>query len=278
MTTASHLRSCRLLLALAGALLLALASNAVSRAQAASFGGLGRLGESVISKGTEGKPGQVNATISDGFAVNDKTGEFFIADEYEAGGHYYVHLQKFGKKGELLAENKIKVAGEGTTSVAGVAVDPSYPSGARVYLLLAEERPVRPEKYELKLEKLEEKNTALKAKIAKAKEKGEPTGGYEGELKQVEKEEKEVEQEGLTRNPEAPAASKLYAFSSTVVEKGGVKELSEEAEITGEEAFKTQVPGVAPKENKAPLLLPAGIAVDPSTHDVLIAARQNESE
>ncbi len=75
------------------------------------------------------------------------------------------------------------------------------------------------------------------------------------------------EEEGfLIRNPEAPAAAAVYEYSTT---PSGSKLVGQE--IAGEAALATE------GEGKAPLLFPTGIAVDPATHDVVIAGRQNES-
>jgi PKD repeat protein len=287
MTHASHPTHRCLPLALAGALLLLIALVAASPAEAV-YGGLGVVGTKITS-GTGGLHGQVNAEgrpHGHALAVNPETGQFYIADELqpEAGKPTVAaRVQEFSPKGEFLAENQVKYPlreGSSVERVGGLAVDPTL---KRVYLLLGEERIEDKPKIEKELEKLEEKSTRTEAaitkkkeQIAKAKSKGEPTALLEQELKALEKQlkEEEAQEEKLKaeeepRDPGDFAASDLYSFSTEI---SGEK-LKEPHLLTDAEVLNS-----ASEEPKVALLYPAGIAVDPKTHDVVILGQQDESE
>jgi PKD repeat protein len=286
MTHASHPTHRCLPLALAGALLLLIALVAASPAEAV-YGGLGVVGTKITS-GTEGHHGQVNPEgrpHGHALAVNPETGQFYIADELqpEAGKPTVAaRVQEFSPKGEFLAENQVKYPlreGSPVERVGGLAVDPTL---KRVYLLLDEERIEDKPKIEKELEKLEEKSTRTEAaitkkkeQIAKAKSKGESTAQLEQELKELEKQlkEEEAQEEKLKaeeepRDPGDFAASDLYSFSTEI---SGEK-LKEQHLLTDAEVLNS-----ASEEPKASLLYPAGIAVDPATHDVVILGQQDES-
>lgn len=220
------------LLAAASVLVAAVALGLCAASPArASYGGVGPV-NAALEAGFEGKAKQIDVRGEHSFAVDERTGAFFVADTYWKGEQQYAHLQEFSSSGSFVGQESIKLpeptgitpvekeeeAGERVT-VGGLAVDPEAEGGERVYLLLVRERP------------------------------------DEEELGHV------------TRNPEAPAAAELYAFS-TAVEKG---KLADKQELLDEKTLKTF------EEGKGPLLFPQGIAVDPKTHDVLILARQNES-
>lgn len=205
-------------------------------ARASTYGGLGAVGHALKS-GEAGGSGELGPYVTRGFAVDQKTGDIFLADTYlEAETEtLYAHIQELSPSGTVLGEAKLKLtkpevgktpaeeellAGE-RVSVGGLAVDPNASGGERLYLLLVRERP-----------------------------------------------EDEEEKGFVIRNPEAPAAAAVYAFSTTPSKTG---KLATPTLLASEEKLATE------GEGKAPLLFPSGIAVDPATHDVMISGRQNES-
>jgi PKD repeat protein len=274
-------------LALLSALVL-LGALALAPSAGAVYGGLGPVGTKV-STGTEGKPGQVNpGGLAHGhaFAVNAATGQFYIGDELsltvEGKKQTFARVQAFNARGEFLAENRIKMRTREEVPierVSGLAVDSA---AKHVYLLLAEERIENKPKVEKELENLEAKSTATekaiakkKEQIAKAKAKGESTGTLEAELAALEKQLKEEEaQEAKLKAEEEPrdaadyAASDLWVFSTEI---GGEK-LKEQSLLTGSEVL-----SAGSEEAKASLLFPAGIGVDPKTHDIVIVGQQDQS-
>jgi PKD repeat protein len=85
--------------------------------------------------------------------------------------------------------------------------------------------------------------------------------------------ERESEVEQPVFDPEAPVATRLYAFSTEP--KAGVLEPASGTTaglVVGEKTL-----GSASEEAGVPLLDPKGIAVDPQTHDVLILGQQDVS-
>ena len=71
-------------------------------------------------------------------------------------------------------------------------------------------------------------------------------------------------------DPEAPVAAELYAFSTTALEPATG---TDAGLLAGETTL-----GALSEEAGVPLLDPHGIAVDPTTHDVLILGQQDESK
>ncbi len=250
-------------LAAALALLLAIALAAASRAQAVPYGGLGPVG-STITSGTGGGHGQVNPNREHAFVVDPETGDLFIADELQEKEKFVSRLQEFSATGGFLAENRIKL--RVTERLGGLAIDPRAKSGERVYMLLDEERPEESEKIEEKIEKVEEKIAKAEEKLSKAKEKAEKEA-LEKEIQELQAELAKLEGELPVFDPGELAAAELLAFSTTPS-----KEKLPEQTLTGREVLQPDS-----EEGKVPLLHPGGIAVDPKTHDVIIAGQQDES-
>jgi PKD repeat protein len=263
-----------LLAFLYGPLLIAALSWA-SPAGASTYGGLGALGTK-LNTGTEGKPGQLNPggqAHGHAFTVDSETGQIFIADEFTSvvegkRPQTFARLQSFNSKGEFVSENRVKFETREELPderVGGLAVDPV---SKRVYLMLSEERPEAKPKVEKELEKLEEKSLKTEQQIAKAKEKGEPTAALEKQLKEEEAEEAKLRAEEEVRDPGAFAAADIYSFST---ESSGEK-LKEQTLLTNSEVLNS-----SSEAAKAALLDPAGITVDPKTHDVIVLGQQDES-
>ncbi len=257
------------------------------------YGGLGPLG-TTIKSGSAGGHGEVNPggqAHGHAFAVDTKTGDLFVADEVtvvESGKkHIYGRLQEFGPTGEFLAENRIKFKTRKEEEeeviverVGGLAVDPER--GGHVYLLLAEQRRENKQEIEEKLNQLEKESTKtekeieeVEKKITKAKEKSEPTAALEAELKQLKEKlaEERTEEVKLGKEEEAldsdlSSASDLYSFST----EASAGELKEKKTVAESALLKS-----ASEEQRASLLLPSGIAVDPKTGDVLVLGQQNEA-
>lgn len=291
----------RRLCTLAIALVATVSLLAAASAHAGSvYGGLGSVGS--LSAGTEGKPGQINpggltpggAPHSHAFASNPETGEFYIADQLKTVEKektvYYARVQAFGAKGEFLAENRVKLnqraaefggEPEPYERIGGLAVDPQE---HKVYLLINEQRLENKLAVEKKLVELEKREKTLEneihsheTKIAKASEPEKKK--LEEELTQLKKElaavpgeEAALENEEEALDPNFEAATALLSFSTEVKEK----KLESQKEIvkgSGAKSFES-----ASEAQRVSLLSPAGIAVDPKTHDIIIVGEQNESK
>jgi len=86
--------------------------------------------------------------------------------------------------------------------------------------------------------------------------------------------ERKTEEEQPVFDPEAPVAAELYAFSTQVDAAGELEPAAGTTAglLAGEKAL-----GSLSEEAGVPLLHPHGIAVDPTTHDVLILGQQDIS-
>jgi len=271
--------------------LVALSGASCAWAVGGVYGGLGAVG-SALSSGSAGEHGQISPEgppNEHAFAVDTQTGEFFIADELlvegEDGPRLFVRLQAFNSQGDFLAENRIKVKERAEEEysypderLGGLAVDPALD---RVYLLLDEERVTNKPEVEKALERLERESLKvereakpIRNKLTKAQEPG--RAKLEEELKALEERLAENAREETTLRGEERAldaedfsAADLYAFSTKV----GAEKLKGKTLVAGSEllASASEVP-------RAALLAPSGIAVDPSTHDVLILGQQNEAQ
>lgn len=278
-------------LAAAASLLAALAAAPAAAGEV--YGGLGPVG-TTIKSGTAGGHGEVNPggqVHGHAFAVDTKTGDLFTADEVtvvESGhNHVYARIQEFSPTGEFLAENRIKLKLRKEEEqeviaerVGGLAVDPEH---GHVYLLLAEQRREYKLEIEEKLAQVVKESKATEreieeteTKLTKAKNKGEPTAQLEAELKALKEklthesaEETKLEKEEEALDAEFSSAAELYSFST---EANNRDELKEEKLIADSELLKS-----ASEEQRASLLAPSGIAVDPKTGDVLILGQQNEA-
>jgi len=225
MRPARHLRNRCLLPALGGALVLALffALGGGSARAESIFGGLGHTGAG-IKAGTGA--GQVNPTGDHNFAVDPTTGDLFIADEVrkpvEVKGVTqelnFARVQQFTPKGELIAENSVRLTEVNEAELGGIALDSAE---KRLYLLVDVKR--------------------------------------------------ELEQEPPIFDAEAKAADTIYSYA---LGKGLERHL-----LTKEAAGAGEGGELRPfsESPKVPLLAPAGIAVDPTTHDVVILGQQDES-
>jgi PKD repeat protein len=263
-----------MLLALAAsALLLGVLLTAAQAHAAGVYGALGKLGE--VKFGEGGSPGEINTGGRYGFVADPKTGDLFLTDIFEKTEGKtpvrYARVQELDSKGKALSETRIELPAkvvegeekiEANISSLQLAVDSER---ERVYLLVVDERPELSEHIEDKIEKLEEKLETLEKELAVAKGKKETV-----KVAQLEKEIAEVRSELAAIgyfDPTIPAAAELYSVSF----KSG--KLTEEKLLTGRTALKPFV-----NERRVPLLYPSGLAVDPTTHDVLITGQWEEGE
>lgn len=266
MSHARHLTPRCLLPALAGALLL-IAGPGSDHARAAEpvFGGLGRVGATVIKPGTGGTHGQVSASASHNFAVDAKNGDFFIAEDFEEEGHNAERIQEFGQKGEFLAENRVKLATRAGSGLGGITVDAER---NRVYMLVTEVRPEESEAIQAKIETKEAQVEKKEEQIKKKEEKGESVTELKAEVATLRSEIKKLEEELPVFDPGLKAAGQIWSFST----EASAEKLKEQKLFTSSEVLKTRS-----EEAKAPLLDPAGITVDPNSHDLVLLGQQDES-
>lgn len=250
-----------LLPALAGALL----AGVLAPSAGAAYGGLGAVG-SAIKPGSGGGHGEVNPSGATGhnFAVDPSTGDMYIAEEFTETEE---RLQKFGSKGEFLAENRIKVTSANGSRVGGIAVDSV---NQRVYLLIADVRQLENEAKREQLEKKEETLFTKEEQLKKAEEKKEEAKVKElkEQIAKLEEEIAKLEEELPVFDEEATAAGELWSFS-TVVKEGA---LEKPKALVKKETFLPYS-----EEQKGSLLHPTGIAVDPTTHDIVISGQEDES-
>ena len=260
----------------------------------AGYGGLGHLGS--IQPGEEQK--HVEVASAHGFVVNPADGSYFIADQTKKG---VIRVQKFGEKGEFLAEGPVTATLAPGASVGGLAIDPEK---KRVYLLVDAPRPGERneavvnklneeiEKLEAKAGALETARTANEEKAAKYKKEieekkpnqkeleeklkstEEKIAGETAEIKKDEEAEEKKREEIPPFDAEAPAAAALLAFSTeatgtTLPAAAGTSNgvVVEEKELLP--SFEGE------HEDTVPLLEPRGIAVDAKTHDVVIVGQQD---
>ncbi len=255
MTPASHLRHLRVRLTLLLAAAVALGALC-SPVAYASYGGLGRVDEAIIQSGTEGNHGQVNPGTKPAshhaLAVDPSTGDIFVGDEFfnKSNSKNEARVQEFspGPSGAFIAEGRIKLT-RLAEHLAGLAVDPV---AGRLYMLIEEERPGE--------EEIEEKIEGKEESLEKKREKHEPT-------EELEKEIAELKAKLPLFDPEQPAASELAYF--TIPPTG--EALSSHNLVPKTALLPTSETG------DAPLLDPSGLAVDPTTHDILILGQQDES-
>lgn len=241
----------RLLPALAFCALL-FAALLTGSAGAELYGGLGRTGASTIKAGVSGAHGQVDPFTEHNFVVNSSTGAFYIADEIEEGGKNRARVQAFGAKGEFVAENRVTI-GPGT-SIGGLAVDPVK---HKLYLLIKLTR----DEVNQKIQKEAEKKETEGEKLEKEGKTAEAEKSFEEASKLQEQAEK-VHDPGLT------AASEIRSFST----EASAEKLGEEKVLAGKGTLEP-----TSEENKQSLIAPAGIAVDPKTHDVIVVGQQDEA-
>lgn len=263
MTHDHHLPRRCLLLALVGAMLL-LSELGTARAGAAVYGGLGRVGAGVIKPGTGGK-GQVDPTAGHNFAVDSKTGDFFIAEEFTEAGHNLVRIQAFGPKGEFLAENRVKLGTTIGSGLGGLAVDAEK---NRLYMLEVRARPLESEAIEEQIGKKEEQ-IGKKEELIKEKEaKHEEVTKLKEEVTKLKKEVAELEEEKPVFDPGLNAASQIYSFSTETKEE----KLKEQKTLTP-----SSVLNPTSETEKVALVNPAGIAVNPKSHELVLVGQQDES-
>lgn len=250
--------------ALAAALL---AAGALAPSAGAAYGGLGRIGASTIKPGAGGGHGEVNPSgiVGHNFAVDPTTGDMYIAEQVENVSE--ARLQKFGSKGEFLAENKIKLSSTNGFALAGLAVDHA---SEKVYLLIADQRQAENEAKRTQLEKKEEAEFTKEEQLRAAEEKKEQekVEKLKGEITKLQEEIAQLEEELPVYDEEVNAAGELWSFS-TVVKEGALKEAKA---LVKKEALQPYS-----EERKGALLHPTGIAVDPTTHDVVISGQVDES-
>ncbi|HYM44532.1 MAG TPA: hypothetical protein VES65_00005, partial [Solirubrobacteraceae bacterium] len=255
-----------LLLALLGALLL-FGGLDVERAGAAEpvYGGLGRVGASIIKPGEGGGHGQVNPFTNHNFAVDSNTGDFFIADEFVEAGHNLARVKEFGSKGEFLAENRVKLGTSTGSSLGGLAVDAEL---KRVYMLEVRVRPEESEKIEEQISKKEEQISKKEELIKEKEAKHEEVTKLKEEVAKLKKEVAELEEEKPVFDPGLNAASQIYSFST---------EASGE-QLKGQKVLTASTVLTPTSEvEKVSLIDPSGIAVDPKSHDIVLLGQQDES-
>jgi PKD repeat protein len=231
--------------------LLAVALVCASGCCTVAYGAYGDLGKSFGDKGK--KNGQFNPSRGvHALGVDPTDNSVYVGDEpvegEESSAEY--RIQKFDANGKFLASVSFKIKPEGPEGgfpigLEGVAVDPTAPGGGRVYALVIYER-----------------EEEAGPKRTKEIEKGEATPRIDGE---------------------EPAAGILYAFSTTPAGEKLVPAKNEKGEAFPEGVFASKVTLNAQSEATdnpaaAALLEPAGIAVDPTDHDVIIVGQEDQGE
>ncbi|HWY17511.1 MAG TPA: PKD domain-containing protein [Solirubrobacteraceae bacterium] len=220
---------------------------------------LGALAPTVRAEfGELGSPFNLKANVNPqgvhAFGVNSIDGSFYVGDEPNSGEF---RLQKFNAEGKAEASVSFVPPAaknpDGTEGVGlqGIAIDPAH---KRAYVLIVYARRGVSEK-ETKEEEAEE-----------AKQLKEISEGKRTKLELIPREPLDSEQQaaGLLYGFESPSEKELV---SVKVKEGKIEPL------TGEGPTGLRSQGEAPKEA---LLDPRGIAVDPTTHDVIIAGREDE--
>ncbi|HTA33090.1 MAG TPA: PKD domain-containing protein [Solirubrobacteraceae bacterium] len=228
---------------------LALVVVATGALSAAAYGSYGDLNKSFGSKGK--KNGDFNWTGDvHAIGVDPTDNSVYVGDEpiegEESGAEYRV--QKFEANGKFVASVGFKIKPEGPeggypAGLEGVAVDPTAPGGGRVYVLVIYER-----------------EEAAGSKRLKEIAKGEAVPRIDGE---------------------EAAAGILYAFSTTPSGEKLIPAENEKGEAFPEGVFASKVTLNAQSEAThqpaaSALLEPAGIAVDPTTHDVIIVGQEDQ--
>jgi hypothetical protein len=201
----------RLLVALAGAMLLLGAMSVSARAE--GYGELEHFGEAGIRHGQFQLPSEVHAYA---LGVDPTDNSVYVGDEPTAGEY---RIQKFSAAGKYIASVSFKPPNP--ASLEGIAVDPSL---ERIYVLAV---------------------------------------SYRGASASI--------------DPEKSAAGTLYAFktkqSGEKLESAisGASKEDEEGVLANSKTLETEseVQGHA-------LLDPSGIAVDPTTHDVIVMGQEDE--
>jgi hypothetical protein len=196
-------RQLTLVLTTALALLLALGS---ASAAAATFGGLGRIGELTIRSGET--KGDVELEEHDAFVVEPSTGAFYVADETEEPER--LRVQKFDGTGKFLGQAIIKLGAAHEVELRAMALDAEK---HKLYVLADGSR-----------------------------------------------------SSSSKHDASDPAAAAIYSISTEVH--------NEELEATELVEPSTLLP--YSQKAKQSLIEPAGLAVDPKTHDILISAQQDE--
>jgi hypothetical protein len=228
---------------------LALVAVAMGALSATAYGSYGDLNKSFGSKGK--KNGDFNWTGDvHAIGVDPTDNSVYVGDEpvegEESGAEY--RIQKFTANGKFVASVGFKIKPEGPeggypAGLEGVAVDPTAPGGGRVYALVIYER-----------------EEAAGTKRLKEIAKGEAVPRMDGE---------------------DATAGILYAFSTTPSGEKLVPAENEKDEAFPEGVFASKVTLNAQSEaTRQPaasaLLEPAGIAVDPTTHDVIIVGQEEQ--
>jgi len=202
----------RLLVALAGAMLLLGATSAAARAE--SYGELGHFGGAGTGNGQFQIPSEKVETHA--FGVDSTDNSVYVGDEPTTGEY---RIQKLSATGQFLASVSFKPANP--IGLEGIAVDPAR---ERIYVLAVTLRGV-----------------------------------------------------GASIDPEKRAAETLYAFKtkqSGEKLESAVSGASKEAQ-EGVLASSTTLETESEVQGHA-LLDPSGIAVDPSTHDVIIMGSEDQ--
>ena len=212
----------------------------------------GELGNASLTAGTG--TGQINLALTTSFVADPSDGGFYVAHELNPGAQPKFEIQRFNTKGEEQASIVFTppAATKANVGIAGeeieLAVDPAR---QRVYALIVYRRRETDEKEE----------------------------------KELEKEEKELEEKGgkcgpgtcyerFPQDSDELAAGELYGFFYQSGKLTPAKEsLGEAAPIAGENTLNAQ--GESAKEAT---LNPHGLAVEPSTGDLVIVGDEDEQE
>lgn len=212
----------------------------------------GELGNASLTAGTGAK--QINLGLTTSFAADPSDGGFYVAHQLSAGAQPEFEIQRFDAKGDEQASISFTppASTKANVGIAGeeieLAVDPAR---QRVYALIVYRR----------------RETDVK------------------EEKELETEEKELEEKGEKCGPgkcyerfpqdsDELAAGELYGFFYQGGKLIPAKESSgEAAPIAGENALNAQ--GESPKES---ILNPHGLAVEPSSGDLVIVGDEDEQE
>ncbi len=218
---------------------------------AAAFGSYGDLERSFGAKGK--KNGQFNPSHGvHALGVDPTDNSVYVGDEpvegEESSAEY--RIQKFDASGKFLASASFKIKPEGPeggypVGLEGIAVDPTAPGGGRVYALVVYER-----------------EEEAGPKRLKEIENGKAVPRIDGE---------------------EPAAGILYAFSTVPSGEKLVPAKNAKGEAFPEGVFADKVTLNAQSEAvhdpaQAALLEPAGIAVDPTDHDVIILGQEDQGD
>jgi uncharacterized membrane protein YgcG len=203
----------RRLLPFVAALALMVAGLVSASAQAQSYGEIGKpfvsTGKFRLSK------------FDRAFGVDPSTDDVYVGDEPKENEY---RIQRFDSTGTLLNSVSMKIKGEATEGIEGIAIDPAL---KRVYALIVYERE-----------------------------------GKEGSNKFV--------------DPEIYSAGTLLAFTPELTAAAGTTtENGVPGVLANKETLHAQSETTASPSTSA-LLEPSGIAVDPTTHDVIVLGQEEQ--